>query len=375
LACRSLTYTALDNGIKPAVASAITKYQASEIGRQIINDALDLHGGRGVMDGPKNYLTSHYKGLLISITGEGSNIITRNLIIFGQAMTRCHPFLSDLMQSAKNQDIMSFDKTLSNSIAYTLKNVGRLFWHTITLRRLSSRLPGGELNKYARELSYLSTAFAVISDMSILVYGGKLKHRERVCANLADMLSYLYIGVATIKYYTAHNLAVEELSHAKWALEHSIYKFQEAYFELLANFSNRFAAILLRIISFPLGRKYTPPSNVLESQLAQDMQTNSALREHFKQQIYIDSSNLGVVEDAFLLQNKVAGIKAKLDQAIKNKQINRNINIHAQLREAEDIGILSASDTKLYLEFWHRQSLAIAVDAFNKTLFKIDPNY
>lgn len=374
-ACRILTHTALDRGIKPAVASAITKYHTTEISRQIINDALDIHGGRGVMDGPKNYLTSHYRGLLISITGEGSNIMTRNLIIFGQAMTRCHPFLSTLMKTAKNNDVINFDKILLNNIGYTVKNSIRLMLHTITIRRFITKLPGGDLNHYARELSFLSIAFAVISDMSILVYGGKLKLRERVCANLADMLSSLYLGVAAIKYYSEHNLVYEELSHAKWAVEYSICKFQDAYFNLLDNFSNRVIACILRLITFPLGRKYKRPNNKLESRLASDMQINSALRKHFKQQIFIDQNNFGVVEDAFMMQANVAGIKAKLDTARKNKQINRKLDIHGQLDEAVVHNVLSKEETQLYLEFWQKYSHAISVDAFDQTLSRPDPTY
>lgn len=371
--CRALTYTALDNGVKPAVASAITKYHTTELGRKIINDALDLHGGKGVMDGPKNYLTSHYRGLLISITGEGANIMTRNLIIFGQAMTRCHPYLSELMKSAKANDIRSFDKAISRSVWYTACNIVSLAFNLITFRRLIKT--NIMLKDYSRELSFLSKVFAVSSDMTILVYGGKLKHRERICATLADMLSYLYLGVATIKYYTEHHVAKEEISHAKWAVEYSLYQFQESYFELLANFSNQSLAKILRLISFPLGKRFKKPNHVLESKLATDMQTHSLLREHFKKHVYLDTSNIGVVEDAFMMQIDVATIKQKLDTAIKKKQINRKLDIHGQLAQALETKILSQDEVNSFLEFWNKYYQAISVNAFDKTLVTPDQTY
>lgn len=287
---RTLTYTALDHGVHPAVASAIIKYHTTEIGRKIVNDAMDIHAGRGVMDGPKNYLTGHYRGLLIMITGEGANIMTRNLIIYGQAMTRCHPFLSQLMQAAKAKDKKKFNQVLRQTIGYAIGNIGRLIF------RKTKNIPQGTLSQYARNLTFLSAAFAVMSDMCLLVFRGELKKKERMCANLADMLSYLYLGAATIKYYRDKT----ELAHAQWALEYCMYQCQEAYFELLDNFPNRFCAAILRIIAFPFGRKFAKPSHALETQLASDMQTQSTLREHFKQQIFL--GNLSIVEEAFMLR-------------------------------------------------------------------------
>jgi acyl-CoA dehydrogenase len=393
---RVLTYSALDHGIKPAVASAITKYHNTEIGRRIVNDALDIHGGRGVMDGPKNYLTGHYKGLLISITGEGANIMTRNLIIYGQAMTRCHPFLPKLMQAAKTNDITSFDQALWQNIGYSINNFACLGFLLVTRGVFLNNLPQGVLSKYARDLTFLSSVFAVMSDMSILVVGGELKKKERICANLADMLGYLYLGVATIKYYESSNQAEDEsasnsninsnlnavytgqqsaITHAKWALEHCIYQFQEAYFELLDNFPNRFVAGIIRLRSFPFGRKFAKPSYQLEEQLANEMQMPSVLRDHFKQQVQLDGTNLAVVEEAFMQQQQIKPIKDKLDKAITAKTINRKANIQSQLVQAQEQGILSGEEVNTYLQFWDKYWQAISVDAFDTSLQTSDKNY
>jgi acyl-CoA dehydrogenase len=54
---------------------------------------MDIHGGKGVMLGPNNYLGRFYQSVPIAITVEGANILTRNLIIFGQGAIRCHPYV------------------------------------------------------------------------------------------------------------------------------------------------------------------------------------------------------------------------------------------------------------------------------------------
>ena len=383
---RVLTYSALDHGIKPAVASAITKYHNTEIGRKVVNDALDVHGGRGVMDGPKNYLTGHYKGLLISITGEGANIMTRNLIIYGQAMTRCHPFLPKLMQAAKIKDTVSFDQALWQNVGYSINNFARLGFLLVTGGVFIKNLPQSSLAKYARDLTFLSSVFAVMSDMSILTVGGELKKKERICASLADMIGYLYLGVATIKYYESSNQVEDKspsssspkqsgITHAKWALEHCIYQFQEAYFELLENFPNRFVAFIMRLRSFPFGRKFAKPSHKLEEQLANEMQMPSALREHFKQQVQLDGTSLSVVEEAFMQQQLIKPIKNKLDKAISAKRINRKANIQSQLAQAQEQGVLSGEEVDAYIQFWDKYWQAISVDAFDTSLRISDKNY
>lgn len=363
-ACRVLTYTAIDHGKKAAVASAITKYHATEIGRQVINDALDIHAGRGVMDGPKNYLTGHYRGLLISITGEGANIMTRNLIIYAQAMTRCHPYLSQLMQAATENNQINFDQALWKCIAYSMKNILRLGWLQLTKCLLVKNLPQNELKFYARQITFLSAAFAVMSDMTILVIGGELKKKERLAACLADMLSALYLSAAIIKYFSSHHLAKEELLHAKWALEYNLVQFQEGYLEVVSHFPNRFVAFILRMKAFPFGRKFKNPNHESEARLASAMQVSSKLREHFKNQFYMQDSNIALVEEAFMAQEKVKPIKEKLNHAIKDKKINRKAMIHNQLNEAKSLNILTQQEAENYLQFWEKYWQAIGVDAF-----------
>jgi acyl-CoA dehydrogenase len=79
-AVRSYTTGGLDMGIKPPVITAICKYYFTEIQRKVVNDGMDILGGSGITEGPKNLLAHGYKALPMSITVEGANILIRTLI-------------------------------------------------------------------------------------------------------------------------------------------------------------------------------------------------------------------------------------------------------------------------------------------------------
>ncbi|NNE63992.1 MAG: acyl-CoA dehydrogenase, partial [Gammaproteobacteria bacterium] len=128
---RLLTLSALDSGEKPSVVTAILKYYNTEHMRQVINDAMDIHGGRGVCMGPSNYIARSYQSIPVGITVEGANILTRSMIIFGQGAIRCHPYLVKEMESAAMIDQSAgeraFDRALSGHMGYFISNLCRAF--------------------------------------------------------------------------------------------------------------------------------------------------------------------------------------------------------------------------------------------------------
>ncbi|MGB5591567.1 MAG: acyl-CoA dehydrogenase, partial [Gammaproteobacteria bacterium] len=125
-AARRMTAGALDRGEKPSVLSAILKYQNTEGMRKVVNDAMDVHGGRGVCRGPHNYLASAYDTVPIAITVEGANILTRSMIIFGQGAIRCHPYVLREMQAAADPDtargLRVFDQALFAHLGFSASN-------------------------------------------------------------------------------------------------------------------------------------------------------------------------------------------------------------------------------------------------------------
>ena len=115
-AARRLTCAALNQGIHPAVVSGIMKLHATERLRITVDDAMDIHGGKAVIDGPQNYMGNLYRSVPVAITVEGANILTRNLIVFGQGSVRAHPYLLSEMNAIGDADqkkgLADFDTSL-----------------------------------------------------------------------------------------------------------------------------------------------------------------------------------------------------------------------------------------------------------------------
>jgi acyl-CoA dehydrogenase len=198
MAASRVTCTAITAGEKPAVPSAILKYHNTEMGRQVANDAMDVHGGKGIMLGPKNYLARGYEGVPIAITVEGANILTRNLIIFGQGAIRCHPFVRAEMEAARNPDreagLVDFDRLLFRHLGYGLSNAARSLVMALTLARFTDVPVTGPTRRYYQHINRYSASFALITDAAMFTLGGELKRRELISARLGDILSYLYLA-------------------------------------------------------------------------------------------------------------------------------------------------------------------------------------
>ena len=116
--------------------SAIAKYHATEWARQIAADTMDVHGGKAVQLGPKNYAGRGWSAVPIAITVEGANIMTRSLMIFGQGAILCHPWVMQEMKAAQLADpverIDRFDAALFGHIGFAISNAVRSWWYGLT---------------------------------------------------------------------------------------------------------------------------------------------------------------------------------------------------------------------------------------------------
>ncbi|MBD9415947.1 acyl-CoA dehydrogenase [Pseudomonas sp. PDM16] len=269
---RTLTASAVDLGEKPSVLSAILKYHLTERGRECIGHAMDVHGGKAIIMGPNNYLARAWQGVPVSITVEGANILSRNLMIFGQGAIRCHPFVLDEMALAGREDheqaLLEFDDLLLRHVGFAVGNAAGALLHGLTLSRFGN-VPGDNLSRpYFRSLNRLASAFALLADSSMMLLGGELKRRERLSARLGDVLSHLYLASAALKRY--HDLGNPEPLQPllRWALEENLGLAEQALDELLSNFPNRLFGCLLRIVVFPLGRRHKGPDDELDAEVA-----------------------------------------------------------------------------------------------------------
>jgi acyl-CoA dehydrogenase len=269
---RMLTANAVDLGEKPSVLSAILKYHLTERGRECITHAMDVHGGKGIIMGPNNYLGRNWQGAPIFITVEGANILSRNLMIFGQGAIRCHPFVLKEMALAgradQDQALHEFDTLLLKHIGFAVSNAASTFVLNLGFGHFE-RAPGDALSQgYYRALNRQAAAFALLADLSMMLMGGELKRRERLSARLGDVLSHLYLASAALKRY--HDLDYPEHLQPlfRWAMEESLGEAERALDELLSNFPNRLLGGLLRVIVFPFGRRHTGPSDALDAEVA-----------------------------------------------------------------------------------------------------------
>jgi acyl-CoA dehydrogenase len=344
-AARLLTASALVLGEKPSVLSAILKYHNTESMRQVVNDALDIHGGRGVCEGPSNYLANYFKSCPVSITVEGANILTRSMIIFGQGAIRCHPYLLEEMRAATEPDADAaqdrFDRALTAHIGFTLSNAARACVDGLTLG-LFARMPRdpGPLSGYYRKLGRMSAAFAFVADVALLVLGGEMKRREKLSARLGDVLSHLYMASAVLKRHEDSARAAADLPLARWALEHSLHTMQTRLEEVFCNFPSRWLGTLLRVIVFPLGRPYRLPDDRLGSKVARLVMHPSGARDRLSQGIYLSTDPA----------DPVGRLEHALEAVIAAEPIERKLYQSAKLRfdyAQPELAIASATEAKL----------------------------
>ena len=218
-AARSVTAGAIDGGEKPSVPSAMLKYHVTEMSRQVANDAMDIHGGKGIMLGPHNYLARGYESVPITITVEGANILTRNLIIFGQGAVRCHPFVLREMNAARNPDrsrgVDEFDHALFGHVGFTISNAVRSLVMALTHARHTRAPAPGPTARYYQHIVRFSASFAFTVDVAMLTLGGYLKKKESLSARLGDVLSAMYLASMVLKHHENQGRPAEDLPHRR----------------------------------------------------------------------------------------------------------------------------------------------------------------
>jgi hypothetical protein len=327
-AMRTMTAGAIDLGQSPAVVTAIAKYHMTEMSRELLNDAMDIHAGKAVQLGPLNYLAHQYFGLPVAITVEGANILTRNLMIFGQGATRCHPYVFGEMEAAADTDIErgldKFDGLLMKHIGFAAGNFFASFGHGLTGGKLASSPVSGETSQYYKQMTRMSKALALSADFSMLILGGDLKRKEMISARLGDVLSQLYIGSAILKRYEDDGRQVADLPYVHYAMQRVLYKIGEAFDGYFANFSNRLVANVLRRVVFPFGIGYKMPTDDITQDISASLMQPGVMRDRLTHLCYFkneDSDPVGIVELAFNAMGENIGIEKKLLKAQKSKVI------------------------------------------------------
>lgn len=360
---------AIDAGAKPSVASAIVKYHVTEMGRRVGLDGMDIHGGKGIMLGPTNYIGRGYEAMPIAITVEGANILTRNLIIFGQGAIRCHPYVLKEMEAAKNPDekagLIEFDGVLFKHIAFGMSNMVRSLFLGLTASRFVLT-PDSSLRRYYQQSTRLSSAFAFLADICMMYYGGALKRKESISARLGDILSYLYLISAVLKHFHDQGEQEEDLPVVRYGLLYCLFEIQEAFDHIFKNFPNRILAWILKVIIFPLGERFTMPLDYLHHQVAQLLMDPTSTRERITHGAYLAEKNnlMWVVQDAFL--KTIAA--EPVDKIIKAAKKDGKIEGFTSLDFAKDAlnkNIISDAEYQIFTDAHTARMKVINVDDFS----------
>jgi acyl-CoA dehydrogenase len=366
----SVTSGAIDEGEKPAVPSAILKYHCTELGRRCANDAMDIHGGKGVMMGPNNYLGRGYMATPIAITVEGANILTRSLIIYGQGAVRCHPFVLRELQAAGDEDhdrgLIEFDKALFGHIGYAISNLARSFFLALTHAKFSRVPLNTPTRRYYQNINRYSAAFALASDFAMLTLGGDLKKRELLSARLGDILSSMYLASCVLKHFENEGRRATDLPLVEWSIRTLMYQAQEALHAFLLNFPNRWVAWFLRFFIFPRGRTYKIPSDDIAHRVVELVTTPGEARERLSRYAYTTfepGNPLGQLQEALELTLEHAPLEKRLRQARREGLIAADY-LGLQIDQAEKAQVISKAEANSLRECHAKVGALLDVDEF-----------
>lgn len=359
----------VDLGEKPSVISAIAKYHMTEKMRQVVTHSMDIHGGKGVMLGPNNYLGRGYQGAPIAITVEGANILTRNMMIYGQGAMRCHPYvLKEIQASAisdKHEAINEFDKVLFGHVGFAVSNFARSIWFGLGGHRFVSAPYGDETKRYYQALTRLSSNLALLSDLSMAVLGGELKRKERISARLGDILSFVFIGSTVLKRFDDEGRKQEDLPLMHWAMQDCLYQAETAIVDLLDNFPVAALGKVLKVKLMPFGRSYKKPSDKLDHKISHILQTPCDARTRLGEGQYFElheNNPFGLLEQALKDILNAEPIFDKVCKAAKEKLPFTQLNLVAD--KGLELGVINEQEAELLRKAEEERLQVINVDDF-----------
>jgi len=368
---RSVTAGAIDGGEKPSVPSAMLKYHVTEMGRQVGNDAMDVHGGKGIMLGPRNYLARGYQVTPVAITVEGANLLTRNLIIFGQGAIRCHPFVLREMTAARDPDrakgVDEFDRALFGHIGFTISNAVRSFIMALTHARFTRAPVAGETARFYQHIVRFSASFAFAVDVAMLTLSGYLKKKEGLSARLGDVLSCMYLASMVLKHHLNQGAPEEDLPVVEWACRNLLYHAQEQLHGFLRNFPNRALAAVMRGLIFPRGLVYSAPGDRLAHRVAALVTASTPARERLCAGIYrtLEPNNpLGLLEEAMVLAEQLEPLLKRIRvEGVKTGKVTA-LDLPGQISQALGAGIVSETEAAALRDYDRKTMDLINVDDF-----------
>lgn len=380
-AMRVLTTEGLGLGLKPSVVTAIAKYHMTEIGRDVLNSAMDIQAGKAIQRGPQNTLASGYMAQPIAITVEGANILTRNLMIFGQGVMRCHPYLQSMVESIHSDEKeadKTFNRIFRQTIGYSVANSLRAFRLGLLPFTAGAKSTLSEVAEYEKAVHKLASKLAVYADFSLLVLGGKLKQAEMLSARLGDVMSYLYAAMASIRYYE-QKVSVEQRSEAtpyfhyatRWALCHA----ERALLDFLDNFPSAGTRQFMKLITVTYSPKMKKINDDLVRELAHQAQLNTGFKRqltHLVKPVVGDGNDIN--EQAYLAKIACLPLLAKVKRGLKQRAFRPGVKFTLTLDAALEAKAITVGEYKQLQDYNLKRERAIRVDEFDFNMNPVDDN-
>ncbi len=375
-AARLATLQMVDQGQSPAIPSAILKYHLTENMRKLVNDAMDVHGGKAIINGPHNYYNELYKGIPVAITVEGANIMTRNLIIFGQGSVRAHPYLLREINAANDTDYKRGFANLVKTLACHVGNAVRSSFKSLGLGITNSRMariPKGvhkETRRYYQHVNRLCAAFNFASDATLGTLGGAVKFRERTSARLGDVYSNLYLASTALWHFEKSGAKKEDLPLVHWACTHALYEAEKALDDLLRNHPNRAVGVGLRPILFPTGTKLQKPDDKMDRAAADVLREPGPARDNLTSNLYKPTNPqepLFKLEEAFRLSIETEALEKKLGGAVKKGVLPSDLTRTQLVDAAAAKGVLDESEAGKLRKMDSLRRDIVMVDSFEPT--------
>lgn len=352
---------------RPAVSSAILKYHTTELSRRIAIDAMDIHGGKAVCEGPNNPVGAFYQGVPVGITVEGANIMTRSLMIFGQGAFLAHPYVLQEMKAAKENDKGAAGKLAVRHVLNLLGNEWRSFWMSITNGGLSHAPRSGPDAVFYRRINRLAASFSYSANLTMILLQSRLMKLERTSALLGDAFSHLYMASLALRRFDYEGRRESDIPFMQWAASYSINKAEEALHEVITNHPVKWARIKLKATVFPLGRRNRVPTHKLDMKVADLISTPGDARDHVTTGIFYPKAStdyMARLEHAFDLCHRAWAHEQNLFRAVKKGQLSQSENYEQMVREAFDKKLIDQATTNLLTETMKARNDIVDVDHF-----------
>lgn len=371
-AMRILTTEGLGLGLKPSVVTAMAKYHMTELGRDVLTSAMDVQAGKAIQLGPQNTLANAYMAQPIAITVEGANILTRSLMIFGQGAMRCHPHLKDIVDlihsDAKDAD-SDFNGTLLKTISYSVANGFRSFLQSTLPMLASASSQYAEVNPYEKRLSKLAANLATMADLSLAVLGGDLKKAEMLSARLGDMMSYLYMTMAAIRYYEQKvdaSVKGQAKPYFEYAAGWALQQCEQAQAEFVANFPNVAARSLMRLLT----QRYTNATRAITDDLARELAEASLENNAFKAQIThlvatTEGDGYDINTQAFTAKHRVMPVLTKIQKVLRKQPVAPATPFEDMLAQLQSRGELTEAEVEAVTDYNQKRKVAVRVDEYD----------